>query len=99
MEFGVSFVVEVFYCGVFDCLVYVFDLVVGLGMFGFGEVMIDIVVGVGYDESMCLEEFFLFDFFFDVSCGLIVVGWVGEVSVIVCEDGVNFIRYGIDEIL
>jgi len=79
--------------GLLDGAVHAFDLSVCPRVIGFGKPVINVEAGGGEFEGMSAEAFAVGDGLFNVGGGAAHVARRGEVSSVVCEDGVNFVRH------
>ncbi len=82
-----------------DRAVHALDLAVGLGVVGLGQAVIDVVTGAGDFKGVGAKMLSTLLSQLDVGGGRTEVARGGEVSAVVGENGVDFIRDELDEFL
>ena len=85
--------------GLLDRAVHALDLAVGPGVAGFGQAVISVVTGAGDFRGVGAKVFPALPGQLDVGGGRPDVAGRGEVGAVVGENGVDFIRDGLDEFL
>lgn len=86
-------VVEAFDGRILDGAVHSLDLTVGPRMAGFGQTMLDIEISASHLEGMATKRHFVLAHGFDVIRRPAIAGWVGEMSAVVGQHGMDFVRH------
>src|SRR5271166_3315615 len=82
----------------FERAVHALNLAVGPGMLRLCEPVIDVIAGADEFEPVGPEEFSGSDCAFDLGHGRAACSWGCEVKAVVCQDGVDFVWDGCDQI-